>query len=353
MAGLSIHSLKRALKRALIHGGLEASATLESFGAVSSARGNGAIFTLHHIRPPEPKTASPNGHLEITPEFLDRALTQLSARGYRFVRLEELPQLLRDCSSRDRFAAFTCDDGYRNNAIHALPVFEKHQAPVTIFISAGFAERTASIWWETLDVLINRKDEIAFDFGHGVEKLPMRNTAEKLDAMDRLAAYVWNTPEEKAVAAIDLLARQHGIDPLSLTAELTMAPDELVKLARHPLVTLGAHTLTHPALARLDAADARWQMVASADWLEQHIGTRPQAIAYPYGNDAACGEREFTLAREAGFIVGVTTRPGTLTAASAATPTALPRISLNGYYQKERFVRALASGIPFRLQKRP
>jgi hypothetical protein len=45
----------------------------------------------------------------------------------------------------------------------------------------------------------------------------------------------------------------------------------------------------------------------------------------------------------------VTTQPGVLGPWSVERPTAIARVSLNGLYQKKRYVKALISGIPFRL----
>src|SRR5690606_3749665 len=84
-------AMQQGLKRAVITGGLEAARLVERAGLMTAARGMGAIFTLHHVRPRTPQAFDPNAHLEITPEFLDAAIGQLAEAGYRFVPLAEMP----------------------------------------------------------------------------------------------------------------------------------------------------------------------------------------------------------------------------------------------------------------------
>jgi peptidoglycan/xylan/chitin deacetylase (PgdA/CDA1 family) len=67
-------------------------------------------------------------------------------------------------------------------------------------------------------------------------------------------------------------------------------------------------------------------------------------LAYPYGDKAAAGRREFALARVAGFKTAVTTRPGMIFPENAEHLAALPRVSLNGNYQQARMLPVLTSG---------
>ena len=341
---------RRDVKRRLVAGGLDMAAALASAGMMPNARGRGAIFTLHHVRPKKHRLLQTSAHLEITPEFLSEAIERLYAEGYEFIRLEDIPARLAK-PTKQPFAAFTLDDGYRNNAEYALPVFEQHGAPFTVFVARGFAERTHSMWWETLAELLGREPELTFDFGGGVEVMDLTSEARKFDAFDRFSAYVGSTDETMAVSRIDTLSRKHGIDPLKITADLTMDPAELKALAAHPLASLGAHTLSHRAVARLSPDDAREEMRQSADYVESLTGRRPLSIAYPYGTKQAVSERDHAIAKDLGFTIAVTTQPGTLCENSASRITGLPRISLNGFYQQPRYVSALASGIPFAMMR--
>lgn len=340
---------KRRLKRIAIGGGLETSWLASAAGLMREARGRGVIFTLHHVRPHVAQPFEPNEHLEITPEFLDAALRRLKRDGYRFVPLDAVPSLSADLGDDRPFAAFTLDDGYRNNLAHALPVFERHRAPFTVFITQGFAEGSHSIWWETLALLLNREKIVQFDFGRGRETLPLDTPAQKWDAFDRLAAFIHRQDEARAVSDVDAMARRYGIEPTDITRDLVMGPQELQTLSASPLASLGAHTISHRALARLPQAEARIEMEISADYVESITGIRPGAIAYPYGLPATATHREAGIAANLGFGVAVTTQPGF---PAADQPTYMPRISLNGLYQKPRYVSALTSGIPLKLLRK-
>lgn len=341
---------RRGGKRNMIAAALNIAHLASSAGLLSDRRGRGAIFTLHHVRP-EAKLFEPNAHLEVTPEFLEAAIVELRSQGYDFVRLDEIPERLAS-SDQTPFAAFTLDDGYYNNAQHALPVFERHRVPFTVFITRGFVERTHSLWWETLGELLPRLEHMEFDFGEGLERIKLSSASQVKATFQRFADYVWQQDEAAAVAALDALARRHGIDPLELTARLVMGRDDLLRLVEHPLASLGAHTISHRAVSRLSAEETRGELRQSADWLEQVTGTRPSTFAFPYGMRSAVSARDIEIARELGFSVAVTTQPGTLSESSLATLTGLPRISLNGYFQRPKYVSALASGIPFALMSR-
>lgn len=337
---------KPLIKRAVITGGLEVTPYLSPF--FGNARGRGAIFTLHHVRP-RPKTAfQPNDILDITPEFLETAILTLKQQGYEFIRLDELRDRLAGDGTQP-FACFTLDDGCRDNAEFAAPVFTRHGVPFTIFLAKGFVDVTHSMWWQTLDVVLNKVDRLEFDFGGGPETLSAATQAEKLAAFLRVADFVNTAEEAQAIARLDQVAQTLDVDPLGITRALTMREDELRRLAENPLVSYGAHAVSHRGLARLPESESKREISESMERVEAITGRRTTSFAYPYGDDRSVSVRERGILKSLGIGIAVTTRPGTLTPAHALDATATPRISLNGQYQKARYVRALASGLPFKL----
>lgn len=72
----------------------------------------------------------------ISPERFEQQLSWLS-RNRKVVLLQET--LTR--ASRENLVALTFDDGYRDNLTIALPLLEKYQLPMTLFVVAGFVGR--------------------------------------------------------------------------------------------------------------------------------------------------------------------------------------------------------------------
>ena len=342
-------AVKRFVKQQAIRAGLEGVSITKAGRFFPGAAGRGVIFTLHHVRPERSNAYDPNALLSVTPEFLDAAIRMCRDKGLTPVALEDLPALLAERRDERRFVSFTLDDGYRNNAEHAAPVFRRHGVAYTIFITKGFAERWRSMWWETAKALTRKKDEIAFDFGDGPERLIMRGHKGKTAAFHRFARFIETVEEDEAVARLDAAAREAMIDPLAIVDQLVMTVEDMRELAKDPLARFGAHTLTHVNLKRVSPERLAEEMRGSAEAVSVYVDRRPTCFAYPYGFAAACGEREFMAAAAAGFAAAVTTQPGVLRPEDSARPTALHRVSLNGLYQKPRYVEALLSGVPFKL----
>jgi peptidoglycan/xylan/chitin deacetylase (PgdA/CDA1 family) len=311
------------------------------------AQGKGAILTLHHVRPAAPGGFRPNGLLEITPDFLGRVLTLIRAEGYDIVSLDEALRRLADPKPGRFFVTFTFDDGYRDNLDHAWPVLAKHEAPWTLYVVRGFAERTARLWWLELEEAIRALPRISLDLPDGRFDAPAGTDAQKQKAFDRLYWRLRKGPEAILLSAISDLGRQAGIDPAALVERECLPTETLRSLAGAPGVTIGAHTLSHPMLAKHPEETARREIMESKAWLEEVLEISIRHFAYPVGDPTSAGQREFALAKEAGFASAVTTRPGHLFAGHAQHPHALPRISLNGLHQSEAALRALLSGLPF------
>jgi peptidoglycan/xylan/chitin deacetylase (PgdA/CDA1 family) len=342
--------LKQTIKRAMITGGLEVSFCLSRLGLSKAARGRGVIFTLHHVRPAESGVFQPNRHLDVTQEFLDAAIVALKRDGYRCIRLEDVPMALAEPPSSAPFAVFTLDDGFRDNAQHALPVFERHGVPFTIFVCKGLSERSHTMWWDTAAALIERQTRLTLCLPAARIDVDCSTARTKAAAFDAVAAAVFAGDETKSVAQLDQAAQLAGINPHALVAETVMDGEELRALCRHPLVSYGAHTVSHRGLDALSDTEILAELNDSADYVAAITGRRPVCFAYPYGDARSATPRTAAYADWAGFRLSVTTRPGTLAPASLDAPHLLPRISLNGLYQKTRYVRALASGIPSRLK---
>src|SRR5258706_808166 len=94
-----------------------------------------SILVYHRISPTPEPIGCDN---DISPERFERQLRWLS-RWRRVVRLDETLSAAGNSCKGD--VAITFDDGFRDNLTVALPLLEKYQTPITLFVAAGMVGR--------------------------------------------------------------------------------------------------------------------------------------------------------------------------------------------------------------------
>ena len=357
--------------------------------------GVGAILMLHRVTAAPAKPFGVNRHLTISPFFLDAVIADMKRRGYAFVSMDEVVERLKRGGAPSRFAAITADDAYRDNLTEALPVLESHDAPITIYVAPGLINGDVDLWWELVEDVVAARDRFYLPTPEGRVAVDCSSPSRKYDAIVRLHDFLTRDVREQDQRTIvrDLargrggghappprgprveggagghplpppvrapaqrtlardLAGAVGGDSAAPRRETLMTWDEVRTTARHPLVTIGAHSVHHYNLRRLPEEDARREIADAAAMLAIELGETPKHMAYPYGYVWAVGEREVRLAEEAGFVSAVTTRHGLLQPAHGGHLHALPRLSVNGRYQCVAHVRTMLTGVTTPLANR-
>jgi peptidoglycan/xylan/chitin deacetylase (PgdA/CDA1 family) len=321
--------------------------------AAAATRGRGAVLMFHNVRPwlPPMPGFTPNRLLEITPEFLEGTLILVRRMGFDILTLNDALSRLANRAGRP-FVTLTFDDGYRDTIDFALPLLERHDAPFAVYIATGFADRSAGMWWLELEEALRRTERVEIADGDLSLSLPTRTPREKLQAFERVYWALRGDSEERLLRVVRTLAVQAGVDGAAIVGSLCMDWAEIVALARHPLATIGAHSISHKMLAKWPVDIARAEMSGSKVQIEQRLGQVVHHFAYPVGDPTSAGPREFALARELGFASAVTTRPGMVFPDHHDHLTALPRVSVNGNWQDISYLEVLLSGAPFALWNR-
>jgi len=245
-----------------------------------------------------------------------------------------------------RFVCITFDDGYKDLMRWAYPLLKKYQLPFALYIPTSFPDRLGELWWVALEAVIARNSRIGMVINGKDQFFECATVRQKRELYDAVYGYLrsMKTEDELRRTVRDLCAC-YQVDIASFCRDLCMSWEEIVELAADPLVTIGAHTVNHQMLKKVanDAA-VRAEMEMSRSVLEAALGKRPQHLAYPVGDATSAGPREFRIASELGFKTAVTTRPGVLFKAHRDHMTALPRISVNGEFQQQRYLKVLMSG---------
>jgi peptidoglycan/xylan/chitin deacetylase (PgdA/CDA1 family) len=293
-------------------------------GALRRRSPRGLVLLYHRVAGPrcDPQL------LDVSPANFDRHLATI-ARDAVPLPLMEFEARRRAGTLPPRAVAVTFDDGYADNLFAAAPLLERHGVPATVFVTAGMTGTGREFWWDDAE-------RIAFaprPLHPPPPGLPLAWTAADGAPPPDAAADGWSvvhpadpTPRHRLYRAIcaalhpldtptrearlGALREWAGVEAAARPTHRALTLDELRALAARPGMAIGAHTMTHPALALLPAAAQRDELAASRATLERALGTGVPVAAYPFGTRAEVSRRTVRAAREAGFNFAMANEPG-------------------------------------------
>jgi len=270
LSGVGVHVLVRNVRR------------------VQAGGGRVLVLSYHRITPDFAASASESlPSLLVSTGTLRRQL-QLVGRTHEIVSLADARRILAEpagSGGRD-VVAVTFDDGYADNAEHALPVLADLGVPATVFIPTGYIGTARRLPHDRLYATLGALHRRGVPFRGAGLTHPQQRALDACDAggpaatLDRLISRL---PHPQLLAVADELERRNGVAERDLPDGTRLLSWRQVRTMRAAGVEIGGHTVNHAVLANLPIAEARREIAGCREAIVDNVGLAPRHFAYPNG----------------------------------------------------------------------
>ena len=281
-----------------------------SIASPAGDRARLSVMVFHRVSPRE-DPLFPN---EVDADRFD-AICGWIKEWFNVLPLGEAVERLYAGDLPSRALALTFDDGYADNLTVAAPILRRHALPCTFFIATGYLD-SGCMWNDVLIEAVRQTLSRELDteeYPTIRRRLPLLTIDDRRKAIDALIAGAKYLPMEQRLDFVATIARRAEVTP----PQDLMLTTRQVRSMRDLGFEMGAHTVSHPILARLSRTQARHEIEAGKAQLEKILGEPIALFAYPNGKpDKDYVVESVELARDAGFRAAVSTGWGVSTRAT-------------------------------------
>lgn len=203
------------------------------------------------------------------PDYFNTALSELKKR-YSIISFEDFLRFQNGETDAlpPKPVIINLDDGWKSNT-DLMPVINKHQIPVTIFLMGGIIDTMFHPW---------------FSF---IENQQEKESLKKASDSVRMAELKHKGFEETH----------------EFPESVILNKEEIQTMEENGLVTFGSHSLFHPILPKCNDAKAAKEIRLSKEKIEAVTGARCKLFSFPNGEYS---ERDIRLCQKAGYEAAVT-----------------------------------------------
>lgn len=241
-------------------------------------------------------------HLCVSPVNFEQHMRYLK-KNYNILRFDE------EWLSTDRDSVvITFDDGYLDNYENAVPILQELDIPATFFVSTSCLKGSEEFWWDELETILlleNIPDVFRLEDSEYGCTWKTRSLGERLNCYSALRRMIMNlTNYEKRRTWMDQIWKWSGSVRHMREQNRTINDEICKKMSEMKNISIGCHTVSHPALGSLECADQIWEIRESKKCLEELIGKKVEMLSYPLGSYNKDTER---ICRELGISKAATT----------------------------------------------
>jgi glycosyltransferase involved in cell wall biosynthesis/peptidoglycan/xylan/chitin deacetylase (PgdA/CDA1 family) len=233
--------------------------------------------------------------------LFDKILNWLISKGYKFVSIKELENIIYQKINTEKLVFICFDDGWKGN-LDLLESIKKYKVPTVIFVPADIVKE-GNYWWEYIYI----KGQQKFS---GFKKLADFKRLPEVTFREKIAILKYNYRLKRSCVTLD----------------------ELKKISDNEFITIGSHTVTHPILINCSYETQIQELMESKQILSQWLNKDVEYLAYPNGD---YNDDTLEIAKKCGYKLGFTTNPGEIDV-KKVNPYIIPRNALydiGGYYE--------------------
>lgn len=231
-----------------------------------------SIFIWHRVLPVQDPMFPGELHADRFTKTLDWL-----ARWFNVLPLDQAVRQLVEGSLPARAAAITFDDGYADNLTVAAPILRAAGLPATFFIASGYLDG-GRMWNDGLIEAVRRSPLTELNtaqWGRFSLDGPDARGSAALRLIDQIK---YLEPAERDAAVTEVARAAHT----TLPTDLMLSSAQLAELHAQGFA-VGAHTVSHPILARIPGHRALDEIREGRKALERIIDAPVSLFAYPNG----------------------------------------------------------------------
>lgn len=229
--------------------------------------------------------------------------------------------------------AVTFDDGYRNVYSNAFPILQELSIPATDFVTTGNLGTEYENWTDNIIRAIfeskNQKDYFECRNNELSGKWYTRNIEEKTSFYRKVNYMFRHIGAKKRKQYEMLLLKWAGLSAEGRIENRILTDKELKELSQNPLISIGAHSVTHSFLGSLTDNEQEIEITDSIRKLREITSIPIKYMAYPFGSPASYNNKTFELMKKNGIKMGFTTSFEGIT--SKTDPYKIPRVVVGNY----------------------